>query len=86
MKKKKILFIIGLLLIVVILSFTTFKGNGQSNDQILDGVVVLPERMYVDNTSNLFSIIGNKISNLIITGVSYIFILINKLFELIFGV
>lgn len=84
MKKKSIL-IVALLAIVVLLSLQRPSASADipvSSDE----TIVYDDVLYVDSTSNLFSIIGHKLSSLIEKVFSVIFSIINKLLEFAFGI
>lgn len=83
--KKKWIFIIGIILIIVVLSFN--KKNTKTNNSADDIVIDEPQVIeVVDNTSNIFVKLGHKLSNLITFVVDYIFYIINKVLEFVFGI
>lgn len=84
--KKKWLFIIGILLVIIVLSFSRGNDTESSNVIIDDDTIVYEETYIVDKTSNLFSITGLKLASIIEKCFSMIFSIINKLLEFAFGI
>ena len=83
MKKKRAIIISTILICVILLAVASKYESGsniENSDVIFDSV------SYVDNTTNLFSILGNKLSNIFNRIIGYIFIVINKLLGFIFGI
>ncbi len=82
--KFKILLVGGLLLIIVILSLG--KSSPTSSDIVSDDEIVYEEKIKVEYTSNLFSILGQNLANFIEKCFSLVFIVINKILEFAFGI
>lgn len=83
MKRKRIV-ILGIVLALFIVLAVFAKG--ESNTNIDSSDVIFDDISYVDSTSNLFTLIGSKVSALLAKFIGYIFIIINKLLEFVFGI
>lgn len=83
MNRKKMI-ILTIIFAGILLLAVFAKGEASSNLEGSD--VMFDEITYVDNTTNLFTVLGFKVSNFLSKLIGYLFLIINKLLEFIFGI